>query len=277
MALSGHVSLGLDIGTTSVKVCVIDSKGSKLVEDSIVHNAWIPNKNADVREQDPVKIIQVISDMLGKIKEECENVTIVTVTGQQHGVVLWNKQKLKSGEFCTSPLITWMDTRIPQKFVDSLPPWRHGKLDKGYGMVTLAWMKHEGLLDPRWNTCGTIMDMVTSYMAATDDTTISLQNAFTWGYCDWSGKWTVPDSLVPHSLLPTVRQPSDIVGKLVRGGLRSTVEVRITVALGDLQSTVFPLLDRNTAVINIGTSSQLCFCLPKTEVTQMTSSHGAIR
>ena len=66
-----------------------------------------------------------------------------------------------------SRLITWMDGRCDQQFLNKLPKWidkaypdQNKMVASGYGMATLAWLKEHGQIHPRWDRAGTIMDFL---------------------------------------------------------------------------------------------------------------------
>ncbi|KAL4003754.1 hypothetical protein ACH3XW_8900 [Acanthocheilonema viteae] len=152
-----------------------------------------------------------------------------------------------------------MDERVPMEFLESLPRWDCGCLHIGFGMVTLAWLHSSGQLNAAWTCCGTIMDMVICYLSQSPNAFIGIQNAYSWGYCSYNGCWTVPDKLIPIHLLPTICSAEEIVGLVKRANFGLPVGAKLLASCGDLQSTVYPLLEPRTAVLNLGTSAQLCF------------------
>jgi len=95
-----EISLGIDLGTTSVKVCLIN-KGDK----SIIRTVSMETKAdlaSDVNggsEQDTIKIITTVVQCLKEIPEAIrEKISCIGVTGQMHGVVLWSDVN-KGGNF----------------------------------------------------------------------------------------------------------------------------------------------------------------------------------
>uniref|UniRef100_A0A0N5ASL4 FGGY_N domain-containing protein n=1 Tax=Syphacia muris TaxID=451379 RepID=A0A0N5ASL4_9BILA len=325
-------TIGIDIGTTSVKICLMASDKSssysvaefkktvgfdfsilKCVQQA--HNANINNKNTEYYEQNPAVIFDTIKKLCHSLEtQSLETVSGICVTGQMHGIVLWNSKMLVQGIVCSSPLITWMDRRVPQEFVDNLPrvqtdtsnmihyfninkmfhlkikstnaeeiineAWKFidilekslltcvilrasssesAQLHVGYGVVTLAWLQKYGKLDNQWDCCGTIMDMFNCYLAELESACIGVQNAFSWGYCSLEGNWTVPDSLIPERLLPRIVKTGEIIGSVRRSDFPLPLNASIFSSIGDLQSTVYPLLtaDISAGFLNLGTSAQL--------------------
>ncbi|EFO23065.2 hypothetical protein LOAG_05421 [Loa loa] len=152
-----------------------------------------------------------------------------------------------------------MDERVPTTFLDSLPRWECGCLHVGFGMVTLAWLHSCGQLSAAWTCCGTIMDMVICYLLQSPNAFIGIQNAFSWGYCSYNGYWTVSNELVPMHILPTICSAEEIIGSVKRANFCLPTGAKLLASCGDLQTTVYPLLEPGTAVLNLGTSAQLCF------------------
>ncbi|VDO51870.1 unnamed protein product [Onchocerca flexuosa] len=140
-----------------------------------------------------------------------------------------------------------MDERVPVEFLDSLPRWDCGSLHIGFGMVTLAWLHSSGQLNAAWTCCGTIMDMIICYLSQSSHAFIGIQNAFSWGYCSYDGHWTVSDELVPLHLLPTICSTEKIVGLVRRANFGLPIGAKLLSSCGDLQSTVYPLLEPGTA------------------------------
>ncbi|VDN04456.1 unnamed protein product [Thelazia callipaeda] len=268
-------SIGIDIGTTSIKCCALGSDARVISEKSAVHDAWIKRESHIYREQDPLKIFHVLLALLKSMKLKYSSNIIVSIVGQMHGIVFWNGQNLTAGKFICSPLITWMDERVPKEFVNSLPRWNCGELHVGFGMVTLAWLHSSDNLKTEWTCCGTVMDMLISYLSQSSDAFIGVQNAYSWGYCSYDGYWTLPEKLIPPHLLPTIRKTDEVVGLVKRSDFDLPVGAQLLSSCGDLQSTVYPVLETGTAVfnffkvLNLGTSAQLCFA---SEVDQAPST-----
>uniref|UniRef100_A0A0R3RIK5 FGGY_N domain-containing protein n=1 Tax=Elaeophora elaphi TaxID=1147741 RepID=A0A0R3RIK5_9BILA len=251
--------IGIDIGTTSVKCCILDMNGRIVMEKSAVHDAWLKNESNLHGEQDPVKIMDALHNLIKSMEVKLSSNVTVSITGQMHGIVFWNGHDLVEGKFNCSPLITWTDQRVSKEFLDSLPRWDCGCLHIGFGMVTLAWFHSCGQLNPAWTCCGTIMDMVICYLSQSSNASIGIQNAYSWGYCTYDGYWTASDELIPKHLLPTICSTEEIVGLVKHADFGLPVGAKLLASCGDLQSTVYPLLEPGTAVLNLGTSAQLCF------------------
>ena len=84
--------LGVDLGTTTVKVALIDKETHSIVKtnsretQATTHTETSPNAN----EQDPQKIVGALQICLSGLQSELRaRVGCVAITGQMHGVVLW--------------------------------------------------------------------------------------------------------------------------------------------------------------------------------------------
>uniref|UniRef100_A0A1I8EX96 Carbohydrate kinase FGGY N-terminal domain-containing protein n=1 Tax=Wuchereria bancrofti TaxID=6293 RepID=A0A1I8EX96_WUCBA len=195
------------------------------MEKSVTHNAWLKHESKMYREQDPVKILNVLHNLIKSMEIKLSlNVTV-----------------------------------IPKEFLNSLPRWDYGYLHIGFGMVTLAWLHSSNQLNTEWTCCGTIMDLIICYLSQSSKAFIGIQNAYSWGYCSYNGHWTVSDELVPVHILPTIYSTEEIVGLVKRANFGLPIGAKLLASCGDLQSTVYPLLESGTAVLNLGTSAQLCF------------------
>lgn len=196
--MSSH--LGIDIGTTSVKVCVVrDGKSlgtSKKVHESNMHKTDHPSAHL-FDEQNPYQIIQVLDDCIQQIQPLLKDVAEISVTGQMHGVVLWKRSQSVSHvcQFASihsvyeklvvknSNLVTWQDRRCSADFLRKLPPsLPFCNLSTGFGIATLAWMNGEYRNLDQYDMCGTIMDFVTWLLSATDCVMMTSHNANSWGY-----------------------------------------------------------------------------------------------
>lgn len=142
-----NLVLGIDIGTSSVKVALVTSDnnprtlafqsrdfGSVCQPACIsIHNIWQPNEH----EQDVGKIFNSLHFILSRLPQSLmANVTAISVAGQMHGIIGWmgqdlafikesktEKKRLETGSAIggCGNLITWLDRRCNKQFLDSLP------------------------------------------------------------------------------------------------------------------------------------------------------------
>uniref|UniRef100_A0A5K3EVA8 FGGY_N domain-containing protein n=1 Tax=Mesocestoides corti TaxID=53468 RepID=A0A5K3EVA8_MESCO len=171
MASDVPLILGIDLGTSSLKVALITHDSETRIEASmskeIASNSGhglnnfshlcMPNEHV----QDVGKIFQCLHILLSSISPLLmARVTAISVTGQMHGVMGWlsenlafsekskiEKKKLDvnlAGGGCGN-LITWIDRRCTKEFIDSLPTsTRSEKPCSGFGCASILWqMKNQ--------------------------------------------------------------------------------------------------------------------------------------
>lgn len=196
-------TLGIDIGTTSVKVCV-KSGTNTMTSSRKIHHAYERTKlKSDCtsncfREQDPAVLMTVLDQCMMEISENTKyNISSLAVTGQMHGVVLWKPKMMEIIKdvdcFISimensiqehSNLITWEDQRCSDQFLKSLTPSPSGSnVATGYGQATLLWLHRDSQLDG-YTMCGTIMDFVVWLLTQSKHVLMTNHNAKSWGYFD---------------------------------------------------------------------------------------------
>ena len=145
--------LGIDIGTTSIGVCLVES-GVSLYHDSVQHNAYIGQIVPDsTAEQDVPVLIEHTLVLLRQLPDK--HIDGIAITGQMHGFVAWD------GELNpVTNLITWEDRRLSVEQAQQLDT----SLQPGYGCASLMWLrqyKPEQLKGAV--SCGTIMGNLTDF------------------------------------------------------------------------------------------------------------------
>ena len=194
-----------------MKVCVVDNASGKVINSrKLEHHGNIDLRQEDkCFEQDPVCIFSTLEECLKNLKD-ADNVDLISVSGQMHGLVLWNSDCKFSA--VTNPvnkfnrnapnlpnprsfstLITWQDQRCSPEFIKKLPPSPSGaELSSGFGCCSLFWLKekHGKTLFQEYTKSGTIMDFLTGTLCELTYSNMSPQNAASWGYfniskCKW--------------------------------------------------------------------------------------------
>ncbi|XP_064460232.1 sedoheptulokinase-like [Ornithodoros turicata] len=274
--------LGIDIGTTNVKACLVPEGGNAAsATQSRETQATLASELGPLgSEQDAHKICTAVQFCLSRLpKEHLVHVTRIAVSGQMHGVVLWKhggawKQnafgRYDVGGEDVSPLYTWQDGRCTPDFLRELPcPQSHLRLSTGFGCATLFWLLKNRPEDVRekYDRAGTIQDMVVAMVCELERPVMSTQIAASWGYFDTvSGTWNkdrLCEADFPVSLLPDVVQAGELAGRLKSAWYGIPVETPVYAALGDMQSSVMStMLEDRDAVLNISTSAQLSFLMP---------------
>lgn len=90
--------LGMDIGTTSVKVCVLDARSNEIIAKQNKDTAAnIPSdQGIEGNKQDVPKIVSAVHYCISRLpRDVLRNVVKIGVCGQMHGVVLWKNDNNK--------------------------------------------------------------------------------------------------------------------------------------------------------------------------------------
>lgn len=245
------VLLGIDIGTTK-SACVVLESG----RDALLFCASEPH-HAEIAPgvQDPAAHLALVEKMIRSIPGELKNnISAIGVTGQMHGVVLWNRYGI------VSPLYTWQSTVPDIARITDIEP----TLCQGFGITTLAHLQNENRLEP-YTFSGTIMDHIVWHLTGQQDRVmIDQTNAASWGAYDLHQHCFKQDVLeklsIPTALLPEIVPPGTRAGDTEWGedsGLPSGIPVMT--AVGDNQASVFFTSNdpENELFLTIGTGSQL--------------------
>jgi len=195
--MSEELVLGIDIGTTSVKTCIVQrSSEVVLSEFSSPSNATVKTEAPNGNEQSVELIFSCIETCMNQLPEKLlTRVSCVAVCGQMHGCVLWQSNRItpvSTDQFkeASSNLITWQDGRCTEEFISSLPHTAQpSKISTGYGCASLAWL-HRNKMDllNKFDTSGTIMDLLVCILCGAGKPHMSSQNANSWGYFDLQTK-----------------------------------------------------------------------------------------
>lgn len=273
--------LGMDIGTTSVKVCVYDPDTKEIIAKQNKDTAAnIPSdQGIEGNKQDVPKIVSAVHYCVSRLpRDVLRHVTKIGVCGQMHGVVLWKDNawekvekdgvviRFEATREKLSALYTWQDIRCKPEFLQSLPkPDSHLKCYSGYGCATLLWMlKHKPEKLKNFNYSGTIQDFVVTMLCDLETPVMSDQNAASWGYFNTeTNEWNM-DILksinFPVNLLPKILKSGEFAGKLSSSWNGIPEGTPVGVSLGDLQCSIIATLENaEDAVLNISTSAQLAF------------------
>ncbi|XP_052072808.1 sedoheptulokinase-like [Mytilus californianus] len=270
--------LGIDLGTTSVKTCLIDGDKMEVLHSiSKPSHAEIPSDiGSKGSEQDPILILKTLKQCLETIPApQKQLINTICITGQMHGVMLWSELAVKpnfttqfenvGGDNCSN-LYTWQDQRCSSEFLLSLPkPDSHLPLSTGYGCATILWLsKHRPEILCQFGNSGTVMDFLVAGLCGLDKPITSVQLAASWGYFNtremsWNFSQLTECGL--HiDLLPYVVCPGHKAGTLQQEWCGIKPGVTVLAALGDVQCAVYSVLkSQQDAVINISTSCQLAF------------------
>ncbi|XP_044586577.1 sedoheptulokinase-like isoform X1 [Cotesia glomerata] len=283
MLNAGKLVLGIDLGTTSVKVIILSTETKQIIaKQSKEPQANVPSDlGIEGNKQDVPKILSAVHNCVSRLpKDLLRQVKSIGICGQMHGVALWKTTgspekedgtfKLEIDRQSVSHLYTWQDARCDKIFLSTLPQSKsHLPVHTGFGCATLFWFarnKPEKL--QKYDRCGTVQDLLVNLLTGSDEITMSTQNAASWGYfLTDQAKWEtelMANAGFPVNLLPkSILKPGQVAGKLRHPWFGIPAGVPIGVALGDLQCSVLALLkEPDEAVLNISTSAQFTYVHP---------------
>ncbi|XKL60651.1 hypothetical protein PGB90_007708 [Kerria lacca] len=281
--------LGIDMGTTSIKVTIISSISFSVIEEHTDSSNMFIINNGIQSEQNVSKIIQNLNNCMSLISENILRKVIgIGICGQVHGLICWssndnplirktldNKHFFEVNPKKVSHHYTWQDNRCNKEFLSSLPkPDSHLTIHSGYGCCTLFWLsRNSPVTIESFNRAGTIADFVVSMLCDLDTVKMSTQSAASWGYYNTErNEWNInllKNAKFPVHFLPEVTQPNVVAKNLKYSWHNIPIGVPVGVALGDLQCSVFAALDNDDhAVVNISTSAQLIFVLKNFSFTE---------
>ncbi|XP_056449754.1 sedoheptulokinase [Gadus chalcogrammus] len=275
----GKYVLGIDVGTTSIKVVLLE-QGSKAIAACYslpTASDFVDSSGLQTHEQETGIIISTLNKCIALLpREKLLNVSRIGVSGQMHGVLFW---KSKTGcdwqnrDFFvvkdTSQLVTWQDGRCSAHFLSSLPtPNAHLAVATGFGCATIFWFlrnRPEFLSD--FSVAGTIQDYVVSMLCGLDHCVMTPHNAASWGFFNTTtSQWNteiLSEAGFPVVLLPECVVAGGTAGRTVSDWHGIPAHTPVGAALGDFQCSVYHCMASPTdAVLNIGTSAQLTYAMP---------------
>lgn len=261
--------LGIDLGTSSVKVLAMNQVGKVVSQASEKYSLSQPLPGYS--EQDPADWVQstirCIRKLLTTMKVPGSCFDGVSFSGQMHGLVL-----LDANNNVLRPAILWNDTRTTQQcqeieriFGDRFTELTGNRPLEGFTLPKLLWVKeHEPDI---WQKCRTFLlpkdylrlqftgKLCTDYSDATGTVMIDIrQRCWSKEICQAFG--------IPLTLCPPLVEASDYVGNVTPefaklSGLSS--ETRVFAGGGDNACGALgaAVTDSNTVLSSIGTSGVL--------------------
>ena len=135
------VTLGLDIGTTTISAVAVE-EGRVLAAETLPNDAALPGEDWE-RKQDPRRILLLARQAVERLLARFPQTERIGVTGQQHGIVYLDRDGQP-----VSPLYTWQDQRGRRQtpegdtYVARLRTLTGCNVPAGYGMVTHFYNGH---------------------------------------------------------------------------------------------------------------------------------------
>lgn len=258
-------AVGIDIGTTTISAAVID-----LTQKVVCASFTTPNSSS-VKDDNPAFSLQdakviafKVKELADKIISKYDNISVIGLTGQMHGIVYVDK----AGK-AVSHLTTWQDQRgsLPygdtgKSYCEELFSISGQMISTGYGFATHFYnLKNQLVPNDAYSFCS-IMDYVALYLTERPFPLIHTSVAASFGLFNVQSQsfLGVAQEVIGENLhLPAVTDDFSILGCY-----RS---IPVSIAIGDNQASFLGSVKspKDSILVNIGTGSQITamsdFCL----------------
>lgn len=251
-------AIGIDIGTTTISVLLMDGKnGEVLADKTITHHAFLDSEKVFHKIQDAEKLVDLTVQAVKEMTDTYGSVDCIGLTGQMHGV-LYVDQNGKA----VSPLYTWQDGCGNEKMEDGKTYAQAlkenvGAASSGFGLTTHYYLQKNNLIPETAVKMATISDYVGMRLCNRKDPVIAPDMAASWGCFDLEKSEFLTEKMeaygVKTSYLPELEKKHGVMGTM--NG------VPVITSLGDNQASVLGSVQDlcNTVLVNIGTGSQVSF------------------
>ncbi len=265
-------ALGLDIGTTTISAVVVGMEEREILKAYTIPNgSFIETDLPWEKIQDPDKIMQKALGLLEEILQEHQDIGVIGLTGQVHGIVYLDE----NGKHI-SPLYTWQDGRgnIPVEKILSEDPVPEDALSEagrsicgileeeygvkahtGYGLVTHLYNCRNNLVPEGAAKVCTIMDYLGMRLTGRRTPLMHSSNAASLGLYDAKKNGFRADILqkagADADVLPEVTDDFISVG--------SYKGIPVSAAIGDNQASFLGSVENaaDSVLVNMGTGGQI--------------------
>ncbi|MBU3111262.1 sedoheptulokinase [Clostridium lacusfryxellense] len=251
-------AIGVDIGTTTICVVILDGETGGVLESRTVANDTFISSEYDYEKIQSVDLIlNKVTTIIQQFIKTYGNINCIGVTGQMHGILYVNKE----GN-AISPLYTWQDGRgnLPYTKDDTYAQYLSKKtgyhMASGYGVTTHFYNMCNNLVPQGISTICTISDYIAMKIANEKVLVMTPSNAASLGCFDLRNKrfdFKVLEKVnIYKEIFPTIKIGYGIVGK-------TKESIPVSVAIGDNQASVLGSVQdmENTVLVNVGTGSQV--------------------
>ena len=249
--------MGIDLGTTTVSVVMLDGKsGAILGSRTVAHHGFLNGHIPEAKIQDPQRMVDVVRAAAAELEKEFGAPECIGLTGQMHGMLYVDTQ----GE-AVSPLYIWQDgcgnliMENDETYASYLRK-TGGAASAGFGLTTHFYLQKNGMIPKNAAKMVTICDYVGMKLCESSKTVIAKDMAASWGCFDLRECRFLVEEMetlgVDTSYLPELMDTHGIMGHTPEG-------IPVIVSLGDNQASVLGSVSDlcDTVLINIGTGSQV--------------------
>lgn len=272
------VTLGIDLGTSSVKAMLLDTERDIISVASKNYPVDIPLTG--YAEQSPHMWWESTLDVLQQLREQhfadFERVEAVGLSGQMHGLVVVDKNGNP-----LRPAILWLDQRSGKQAQDvhaafpfeKIGGLLHNRVFPGFAFCSLLWLK-ENEPEVLSNTFSIMLPKDYIRYLLTGKIASEYSDASATGvFCPGQWRWSyelIDHFQVPRGIFPECGQSADIAGRITENaakqtGLRSGIPVVFGSGDQQAQSIGNGLFCEGALISNIGTGGQIT-CFSKTDL-----------
>ena len=253
------LAMGIDIGTTTLSIALVDEDSGALVDSRTVNTrAFLPEDRPGARIQDPERICRLALEGVEALTAKHGRPACIGLTGQMHGMLYVDKDGR-----AVSPLYTWQDARGNEplaggKSAAEMIREAGGVAAAGFGLTTHCALLQMGEVPEGAAGMVTIPDYLSMKLTGASEPLIGADMAASWGCFDLRTRQFRTDVLdrlgVDPSILPKLVKGHAVAGETADG-------VSVLVSIGDNQASVIGSVRdvENTVLINVGTGSQVSF------------------
>lgn len=249
--------LGIDIGTTTISVIMIDGdSGDAIGTRTIAHHGFLEGHKECAKIQDPQKLLEITQTAVKELSEEHGTPDSIGLTGQMHGMLYVDAE----GN-AVSPAYIWQDGCGNEPMEDGVTYAEYmkkagGAAASGYGLISHFYLQKNGMIPETAVKMSTISDYIGMKLCGRKDPVIAVDMAASWGCFDLEKGDFYREELeklgVDLSYLPEILKEHEIMGY-------TEDKVPVMVSLGDNQASVLGSVNDlcGTVLLNIGTGSQI--------------------
>lgn len=241
------LTLGLDIGTTTISIVVMDQQNQKVIEaGNILNDSFIQTEHTWEKIQDPERIMEKAKGLLEDYLQTYPQIASIGLTGQMHGIVYLNAD----GK-AVSPLYTWQYGGS----ADIIDEMQDASVHIGYGMATYYYHHKAGLLPEDAVTFCTIMDYLGMQLTERKRPLMHISNAASLGMFDCQNHQFRMERIAELGLdckmIPDVSKEFEIIGTYRK--------IPVKIAIGDNQASYLGTVgnQKGTVLVNMGTGGQI--------------------
>ncbi|MGN0989864.1 MAG: sedoheptulokinase [Candidatus Ventricola sp.] len=249
--------IGVDIGTTTISLVVLDTDSGEVLECVNTSNtAAHPGAQAFERVQDPETIVALVGAQIERLKKRHAPISAIGMDGQMHGVLYVDAQGR-----AVSPLYTWQDGHGEldaggETMAQKLSRLTGYPMATGYGLTTHFALAHLGEAPARAEKLCTIADYAAMRLTGRTQPVCHVSNAASMGLFDTArGQWdkaAMARAGLAADILPQTVSSCGIIGEDADG-------TPIACAIGDNQASFIGAVSEpeHSVLVNVGTGAQV--------------------